>query len=61
MSSIAIIRIIIMNAITLIGILCLVELCTGTISPSTGKEKKDKGKTNSKVGAIKRIYHLCIN
>ncbi|XP_014480774.1 PREDICTED: chitinase domain-containing protein 1 [Dinoponera quadriceps] len=38
-----------MNAVILIGILCLVGLCTGTISPRTGKSRKGKGKTNSKL------------
>ncbi|EFN82865.1 chitinase domain-containing protein 1 [Harpegnathos saltator] len=38
-----------MNVITVIGILCLVELCIGTISPPTLKCKKDKGKINSKL------------
>lgn len=45
-----------MNTITLIGILCLVELCTGTISPPTGKSKK--GKTNNKVETMKKISSM---
>lgn len=38
-----------MYAITLIVVLFLVELCHGTLSPPTGKNKKEKGRASDKV------------
>ncbi|XP_012235700.1 chitinase domain-containing protein 1 [Linepithema humile] len=38
-----------MNAITVVAILFLVELCCGTLSPPTGKNKREKGKSNNKL------------
>ncbi|XP_018377824.1 PREDICTED: chitinase domain-containing protein 1 isoform X2 [Trachymyrmex cornetzi] len=37
-----------MNAITLIAILYIAELCCGTLLPPTGKNKKEKGKLQDK-------------
>jgi len=42
----------IMNAITLIAILFFAELCCGTLSPPTGKNKKEKEKPNNKMFSI---------
>lgn len=49
-----------MNAVTLIVILCIGELCCGTLSPPERKNIKEKKKVNNKVGVciIKRIYIL---
>ncbi|XP_018377823.1 PREDICTED: chitinase domain-containing protein 1 isoform X1 [Trachymyrmex cornetzi] len=38
-----------MNAITLIAILYIAELCCGTLLPPTGKNKKEKGKLQDKL------------
>ncbi|KYM94707.1 Chitinase domain-containing protein 1 [Cyphomyrmex costatus] len=37
-----------MNAITLITILCITDLCCGTLLPPIGKNKKEKGKLHEK-------------
>lgn len=42
-----------MNAITVIAILFLAELCCGTLSPPIEKNKREKGKNNNKVSTTK--------
>jgi len=42
-----------MNAITLIAVLFLIESCYGTLSPPTGKNKREKGRSNDKVSTEK--------
>lgn len=46
-----------MNAIILIAILFLTELCFGTLLPPTGKSKKEKGKHSNKVSIRENIFY----
>lgn len=50
-----------MNAIILIAILFLTELCFGTLLPPTGKNKKEKGKHSNKVSNRRKYLILIIN
>jgi len=45
-----------MNAIILIAVLFLIESCHGTLSPPTGKNKREKGRNNDKVSIEKMSY-----
>lgn len=51
-----------MNAIILIAILFLAELCFGTLLPPTGKNKKEKGKHSNKVSRKYILFaFICSN
>jgi len=46
-----------MNAITLITILYIADLCCGTLLPPTGKNKKEKRKLHDKVRINENIFY----